>query len=116
MSQIKKGKNLGEFEEIVLLSVGILFDEAYGIAIKEEIEKRLTRNISLGALHATMVRLENKGYLSSRKGESEAKRGGKRKRYFQVTTAGQKVLHEVHQLRIQMWKDIPDIAFNLEAI
>ena len=115
MSQLKKGKNLGEFEEIVLLSVGILYDEAYGIAIKEEIEKRLDRSISLGALHATMVRLEKKGYLDSRKGDPQAKRGGKRKRYFRVTAAGQKVLHEVHSLRIQMWKDIPDIAFNLDT-
>lgn len=113
MSQLKKGKHLGEFEEIVLLSIGILYDEAYGTAIKEEIEKRLDRTISLGALHATMVRLEKKGYLDSRLGNPVAKRGGKRRRLYRVSTAGQRVLHQVHEIRVQMWKDIPDVAFNL---
>jgi len=116
MSQLKKGQHLGEFEEIVLLTVGILYDEAYGIAIKEEIEKRLKRSISLGALHATLVRLEKKGYLDSRLGDPVAKRGGKRKKYFQVTTAGQRILLEVHQLRLQMWQDIPKMAFKLKAL
>ncbi len=103
---------LGSFEEIVLLTVGILHDKAYGVAIKEEIEKRLSRTVRLGALHATLVRLENKGYLSSAYGEPTKKRGGKRKRYFTVTTYGQKALKSTMQTRQQLWESIPGFAFE----
>jgi len=80
-----KGKYLGEFEEIVLLTIGVLYDSAYGISIRQEIEEQLDRKVGLGALHATLVRLEDKGYLTSRYGEATKKRGGKRKRLFRVT-------------------------------
>ena len=73
-----KGKYLGEFEEIVLLTIGILYEEAYGVAIRNEIENRLKRRVGLGALHATLVRLEDKGHLNSHLGEATQKRGGKR--------------------------------------
>ena len=61
---------LGEFEEIVLLTVGVLYDEAYGVAIKDELEKRLERRISVGALQSALRRMEKKGYLTSRHGET----------------------------------------------
>ncbi len=108
-----KGKHLGEFEEIVLLTIGILYDEAYGIAVRNEIQNRLNRKVGLGALHATLVRLEKKGYLNSRLGEATQKRGGKRKRYYQVTTSGQRSLLETRQTREQLWSAIPKSAFNL---
>ncbi|MEM6629688.1 MAG: helix-turn-helix transcriptional regulator [Bacteroidota bacterium] len=108
-----KGKNLGEFEEIVLLVIGILYPQAYGVAIRAEIEERAKRKVGLGALHATLVRLEEKGYVSSQFGEATQKRGGKRKRYFQVTASGQSALVNTRELRNTLWGSIPKNAFNL---
>ena len=107
-----KGKYLGEFEEIVLLVVGILFDEAYGVAIKNEIELRAKRKVGLGAMHATLVRLEEKEYLKSRLGEATKQRGGKRKRLFQVTASGQRALVKTKEIRESLWKAIPKTAFG----
>jgi len=83
---------LGEFEEVVLLTVAILYGEAYGIAIIEEMEKRLNRSVSIGSLQTVLRRLEKKGFLTSEFGEATQVRGGKRKRYFTVTQYGRKVM------------------------
>lgn len=109
-----KGKYLGEFEEIVLLTIGILHGEAYGVGIRNEIENRLARKVKLGALHATLVRLEDKGYVSSQFGEATQKRGGKRKRYYQVTTSGQAALYETRQTRERLWQALAPNAFTLK--
>ena len=77
--------SLGEFEEIVLLTVGVLQDEAYGIAIIDEMESRLNRKVSIGALQTVLRRLEKKSYLASKFGEATKIRGGKRKRFFSLT-------------------------------
>jgi hypothetical protein len=77
-----KGTHLGEFEEIVLLTVAVLIDDAYGFTIMSEIEKRSNRSISIGAMRTTLSRLEEKGFLKSKLGEATKVRGGKRKRYF----------------------------------
>ncbi|HAA11804.1 MAG TPA: PadR family transcriptional regulator, partial [Cytophagales bacterium] len=66
---------LGAFEEIVMLTVGVLYDEAYGVSIKKEIEDRLSRKVSVGALQSALKRLEQKGFLSARDGDSTAERG-----------------------------------------
>src|ERR1043165_9573562 len=102
---------LGEFEEIVMLAVGILYKEAYGIAIIDEIESRLNRKVSIGALQTVLRRLEGKGYLTSGFGEATSVRGGKRKRYFTLTTLGSRVLKETQQQRIDMFNAIPRVAF-----
>lgn len=107
-----KGTYLGEFEEIVLLAVAVLFDKAYGNAILEEIENRTQRNINLSAIHAALYRLEDKGFLSARKGDPSAVRGGKRKKYYALTTYGMKALHEAKQLRDGLWESIPTIVLN----
>ncbi|MEM6844478.1 MAG: helix-turn-helix transcriptional regulator [Bacteroidota bacterium] len=103
---------LGEFEEIVLLTVAVLFDEAYGVAIKREIEQRLERSVSVGALQSALRRMEDKGFLKSRLGEATQVRGGKRKRYFTVTPYGKQVLTEVRDARSQLWQAIPKVAFE----
>lgn len=105
--------NLGEFEEIVMLTIGVLRDEAYGLAIKNEIERRLKRPVSLGALHTGLYRLEEKGYLKSRLGDITPTRGGKPKRYFKVTAGGQKALKEVMDDRQDLWKSIPTGVFKV---
>ena len=107
-----KKVQLGEFEEVVLLTVAVLYDEAYGVAIKQEIEERLDRSVSVGALQSALRRMENKGFLQSRLGESTRVRGGKRKRYFTVTPYGKQALTEVKESRLQLWQAIPKVAFD----
>ena len=94
---------LGEFEEIVLLTVGVLYDEAYGVAIKEEIERQLERKVSVGALQSALRRMEQKGYLESRTGESNAERGGRPKRYFTITAHGKRALEYTRDVRMELW-------------
>jgi PadR family transcriptional regulator PadR len=102
---------LGEFEEIVMLTVGVLYKEAYGVAIIDEMEQRLDRKVSIGALQTVLRRLERKGYLTSEFGEASNVRGGKRKRYFSLTTLGSRVLRETQEQRLSLFKAIPRIAF-----
>ena len=104
--------HLGEFEEIVLLTVAVLYDEAYGVVIKRDIEERLNRSVSVGALQSALRRLEDKGFLNSRLGEATRVRGGKRKRYFTVTPYGKQALTEAKETRLQLWRAIPNIAFD----
>lgn len=96
---------IGEFEELVLLTIACLGDKAYGVAIKEDIEKRADRTISIGALHSTITRLEEKGYIKSWLGEPTEERGGRRKRYFELTQTGKIGLHEMKNLRDQLWRE-----------
>lgn len=107
-----KGTYLGEFEEIVLLAVGILKDEAYGVSIRQEIEDQTQRNVNIGAVHTALHRLEDKGYLTSRFGEAEEVRGGKRKRLFTLTLLGIKTLREAQGIRTQMWSQLPKIILQ----
>ena len=104
--------HLGEFEEVVLLTVAILHNEAYGVAIIEEMEKRLNRQVSIGALQTVLRRLEDKGLLSSAFGEATKIRGGKRKRYFKLTQRGHEVLSQTKDQRLALWKAIPKIVFR----
>ena len=95
---------LGEFEELVLLTIASLYNDAYGVTIKGEIESRSDRSISIGALHSTITRLEEKGYLKSWMGEPTQERGGRRKRYYEVTHEGKVALHHMKELRDDLWK------------
>ncbi len=106
--------SIGEFEEVVMLTVAILYEDAYGISIKEEIEKRLERKVSVGAMRTALNRLEEKGFLESEFGEATAVRGGKRKRYFKVTPLGKKVLEQVMETRKKLWESIPSVAFDFK--
>ncbi len=104
---------LGEFEEIVLLTVGVLYDEAYGVAIKNEIEEQLKRKVSVGAMQSALRRMEKKGYLSSREGEVTSNRGGRPKRYFNITALGKRALEYSRDIRDDLWKRIPDTALDV---
>lgn len=107
-----KGTYLGEFEEIVLLAVGILQADAYGVGVRNEIESQTGRDVNIGAVHTALHRLEQKGYVKSRFGEATEVRGGKRKRIFTLTPAGRKALTESHQLRTQMWSLVPNLPLQ----
>jgi len=107
-----KKYQIGEFEEVVLLTVGVLYDEAYGVSIKMEIANRLNRKVSVGALQSALRRMEKKGYLTSREGPSTEQRGGRPKRYFNITALGKKVLEYSHETRSVLWNAIPEVAFD----
>lgn len=104
---------LGEFEEIVLLTVGVLYGKAYGVAIKEEIEQQLDRKVSVGALQSALRRMEKKGYLHSQEGESTPIRGGRPRRYFTITAFGKQALEYTRDVRQALWNRIPGIALDL---
>ncbi|MEL7002077.1 MAG: PadR family transcriptional regulator [Bacteroidota bacterium] len=111
-----KGTYLGEFEEIVLLTVAVLADKAYGNAILEEIEKRTERSVNLSAIHASLYRLEKKGFVEARKGDPSAVRGGKRKKYYSPTTYGLRSLSRAKELRDGLWDAIPSFILNRAAV
>jgi PadR family transcriptional regulator, regulatory protein PadR len=107
-----KGTYLGEFEEIVLLAVGILQEEAYGVSIRKEIEHQSGRPANIGAVHTALHRLEEKGYLKSKFGEATEVRGGKRKRIFSLTAHGITALQQAQELRTMMWSQLPDFILQ----
>lgn len=107
-----KKYHLGEFEEVVMLTVGILFKDAYGVSIKKEIESRLKRGVSVGALQTALKRLEDKGYLKSYEGEATEERAGRPKKYFQITALGKKAMEHMKSTRDELWSAIPKVAWN----
>jgi DNA-binding PadR family transcriptional regulator len=102
-----KKYHLGEFEELVVLAIGILHNKAYSVTIKDEIEQRTTRTVSLGALHTALKRMEDKGYLRSFPGESNDERGGRPKRYFEITALGKKAVQHSRDTRAEFWNAVP---------
>lgn len=98
--------HLGEFEQVVLLSVFRLGDEAYGVPIREEIEMRAKRKVTIGALYATLDRLEAKGYLCSWFADPTPRRGGRSKRYFKLLPAGEQALADYKAMLDRMWLDV----------
>jgi len=88
---------LGEFEHIVILALLRLGDRAYGVTVRQEIEARAKREASIGAIYATLDRLEAKGYVKSRLGEPTSERGGRSKRFFQVTAKGMTAVNRTHR-------------------
>lgn len=111
-----KNYQLGEFEELVILTVGILNNAAYSVAIKNEIESRLTRSVSMGALHTALKRLEDKGYLKSFAGEATEERAGRPKRYFEITALGKKAIHYAKTIRDELWSAIPKTVLQANYV
>lgn len=94
---------LGEFEELVLLTIANLAEGAYGLALLRDINERANRNLSLGAMHSTLTRLEEKGFITSYLGEPTNERGGRRKRYFELTSNAITALNDMKSLRDELW-------------
>lgn len=101
---------LGDFEETLMLLVGILEQEAYAFRIAEEFEVQAGRTTTIGAVHATLQRLTKKGFLQSEMGQPTAERGGRRKRIYQITGAGYKALEQSRELKVSLWKQFPGFA------
>ena len=111
-----KGTNLGEFEELVLLCVLILKGDAYILRIQEELKNQANRKVAMGALHATLARLEAKEYLNSELAGGTQERGGRRKRVYDLTAAGKSVLAEVRQMREQMWSQVANFSLKFISV
>jgi DNA-binding PadR family transcriptional regulator len=112
---MKKTK-LGEFEELVLLTVVVLQEDAYGVEIKRELEDRLNETLSVGSIQSALKRMEQKSFLTSEFGEATQKRGGKRKRIYSATPYAYKVLAEIKDVRAKLWESVPQLAHDLRLI
>lgn len=107
-----KETRLGEFEEVILLLVGILGEEAYAFQIAKEFELQADRAVSIGAVHSTLSRMSDKGFLRSAMSEPTANRGGRRKRIYEITAAGEQALREARDLRLALWNRFPGFSIN----
>ena len=115
--QYMSDQRLGEFEEIILLLVGILADEAYAFHIGEAYTRQTGKSSSIGAIHSTLSRLEQKGFLKSLHSDPTPVRGGRRKRIYRITALGQRALTASRQLRQSLWNQFPgfsDLSFHHE--
>jgi len=107
---------LGDFEEVLMLMVGILGDdEAYAFRIVLEFKSQTGRTVSIGAVHSTLDRLETKGFLRSEIREGTSARGGRRKRIYSITALGKRVIKESMDFKVTLWKQYPAFAgkFNV---
>lgn len=107
-----KGYHLGELEELILLTVGILNQEAYGVAVLEEIKNQTGRKVNISAIHTVLNRLEEKGFLKSYMGGATEERGGRRKRLFALSATGRTAIEEVKTLRNKLYDQIPPLALD----
>lgn len=92
-------KFLGEFEELILLAILKLSDNAYGVPIAETIEEFSGKRVSIGALYTSLGRLEEKGFIRSWVGEATEERGGRAKKYYAVEGTGMEVLRDIELIR-----------------
>ncbi len=105
-----KETRLGDFEEVILLVIGILRDEAYALKAADTFTEQTGRKISIGAVHSTLNRLEKKGFLTSKMGEPSAERGGRRKRIYSITAAGYHALETSRKLKLSLWDKFPGFS------
>lgn len=107
-----KGDHIGEFEELILLTVGVLKEDAYGVNVMDQITTQTGRKVNISAVHSTLRRLEAKGYLKSKMSGATAERGGRRKRIFVLTRSGYNALASVRELRNELWISLDNIAIE----
>lgn len=107
-----KYTQLGEFEELVLLVVGKLGQDAYSISIKEELKESTGRNPSIGALHSALNRMEKKGFIDSFEGGATKERGGRRKRFYTITALGRRALDASYELRSSLYHSLPKLNLS----
>lgn len=106
--------SISDFEEMVLLTVGILYDEAYGLAITDELERRTGRTYTISSVHKALMRLEERGMLHSRMGGATEERGGRKKRLFTITNSGKEALFEAKKTRETLWNAVPKVVWDLK--
>lgn len=111
-----KGTHLGELEELILLAVAMLADDAYGTAIQDEIKKQTNRSITISTVHASLKRLSDKGFLESHYGGATPERGGRRKHLFSLTAAGEGAIQAAREIRNKMWDAIPKLSYKFSGV
>jgi PadR family transcriptional regulator PadR len=104
--------SLGEFEELVLLVVAMLHNEAYGVAVLESLEKKSGTSYNVSAVHVALKRLEDKGFVKSHFGGITEERGGRRKKFYNITAFGKKALDAQYELRRGLYELIPKVSFS----
>ncbi|MEP1095688.1 MAG: helix-turn-helix transcriptional regulator [Cyclobacteriaceae bacterium] len=109
-----KSYQLGELEELALMIVAILQENAYGVKVMDEIMDQIGRKVNISAVHTVLDRLEKKDFVTSYMGGASSERGGRRKRIFKVTTAGSKAIEYVHQTRNKLYGKIPKTALGFQ--
>ena len=107
-----KKNRLGEFQELILMTVIVLQESAYGNEVQRELEERLNERLSIGAIQTALKRMEEKGFLTSEWGEATQKRGGKRKRIYRATPYAHHVLIEMKDIRSHLWKAMPELGIS----
>lgn len=107
-----KDQSLGELEELVLLMVAALHDEAYGVSILEGLEEKTKKTFNVSAIHVVLKRMEDKGFVKSRFGGITDNRGGRRKKFYVITAVGKRVLDNQYTLRVEIYRMIPKISFR----
>ncbi|MEM6633378.1 MAG: helix-turn-helix transcriptional regulator [Bacteroidota bacterium] len=107
-----KKDSLGEFEELVLLTVAAQHDQAYGVSIKESLEAELSKRINISAIHVALKRMDEKGFVNSRFGGITQDRGGRRKKFYVITALGKRMLDQQHDIRTSLYRKIPKISFE----
>ena len=107
-----KNHSLGEFEELVLLVVAGAEGEAYGVAIQDSLTGHVKKNVNISAIHVSLKRLEDKGFVKSRFGGITDERGGRRKKYYTITALGKRVLEAQYELRTALYKQIPKLSLG----
>ena len=107
-----KRKSIGELEELVLLTVGLLAEAAYGVAIQKELKERCNRKATISTVHAVLTRLKDKGYLKSRYDGATPERGGRRKHIFELTPIGKTVISEIREMRNNLFEAMPKIVMS----
>ena len=107
-----KTNHIGELEELVLLAVGSLYENAYAINILEVIKESTNRILDVTAVHSVLRRLEKKGYVTSSMGGATSERGGRRKRFFTLTHAGRSTLDEIMEVRSNLYNKLPKLTYS----
>ncbi len=107
-----KSQSLGEFEELVLLTVAAQHDEAYGVSIMEGLQDKLEKSLNISAIHVALKRMEDKGFVKSRFGGITGERGGRRKKFYVITALGKRMLDQQYALRTSIYQQIPKISFG----
>lgn len=107
-----KGNHIGELEELILLTVGILHDDAYGVSVLQELKAQTGRDLNISAVHAVLNRLEEKGFLNSTMGGATNERGGRRKRFYSLSADGRTAVDELREMREKLYNQLPKVSFN----
>lgn len=107
---------LTRMEELLLLSVWKLQEDAYGLEIKHYLSNLLNKELSVGAVYVPLKRLKKRGYLETWDSEPTEERGGRSKRFFKLTGKGINALQHVKTVQEQSWADLPDIGFNWNPV